>query len=206
MVKSGHTSYVKYAAADLEALKKKDKKLAAAIDRIGPIKREANPDLFSALVGSIVSQQISRKAADTVERRLLDLCGEITPERIHGADVALIQQCGTSMRKARYIKDAAEAVCHGAVDLSAFEGMADGEIVGRLTALRGVGVWTAEMLLIFSLGRMDVLSYGDLGIRRGLCKLYGHKTLTKEQFAGYKKRYSPYGSIASLYLWKLSVE
>ena len=84
--------------------------------------------------------------------------------------------------------------------------MPDDEVIGLLSSLPGIGVWTAEMLLIFSLGRMDVLSYGDLAIRRGLCKLYGHKTLTKEQFARYKKRYSPYGSIASLYLWRLSVE
>ena len=110
------------------------------------------------------------------------------------------------MRKAGYIKSAAEAVYSGRIDLSALHELSDEEIIHRLMALPGIGVWTTEMLLIFSLGRKDVLSYGDLAIRRGLCKLYGHKTLTKEQFARYKSRYSPYGSIASLYLWRLSVE
>jgi len=195
-----------YSADDLDILKKKDKKLAAVIDHYGVIEREMNRDLFAALVGSIVSQQISGKAADTVENRLIALCGGITPGRIHETDVSNIQKCGMSMRKAGYIKAVGEAVNNGVVDLSSLESMSDNDIIGLLSSLPGIGVWTAEMLLIFSLGRMDVLSYGDLGIRRGLCKLYGHKMITKEQFARYKKRYSPYGSVASLYLWRLSVE
>ena len=195
-----------YTQEELDALKKKDKSLSAVIDRYGPIKREVNKDLFSALVGSVISQQISGKAAETVKNRLIALCGGISPERIHETDISSIQQCGMSMRKAKYIKEAGEAVYTGLIDLSALEGMTDEEIISALSSLPGIGVWTAEMLLIFSLGRMDVLSYGDLAIRRGLCKLYGHKTITKEQFARYKKRYSPYGSLASLYLWRLSAE
>jgi 3-methyladenine DNA glycosylase/8-oxoguanine DNA glycosylase len=193
-----------YTQAELDALKKKDKKLAAAIDRIGIIERGVNKDIFAALVGSIVSQQISSKAADTVERKLVDFCGAITPERIHGAEIEDIQKCGMSMRKARYIKEAGEAVFSGALDLAALHELPDEEIIRKLSALPGIGVWTAEMLLIFSLERRDVMSYGDLAIRRGLCNLYGHITLSKEQFLRYKKRYSPFGSIASLYLWELS--
>ena len=198
--------YFLYTESELDALKKKDKRLAAVIDRYGVIDREVRMDIFSALIGSILAQQISGKAAETIERRLLDLCGKLTPARIHEVDIAEIQQCGMSMRKAGYIKSAAEAVYSGSIDLSALQDLSDEEIISRLTELPGIGLWTAEMLLIFSLGRKNVLSYGDLAIRRGLCKLYGHETLTKEQFAGYKKRYSPYGSIASLYLWRLSVE
>ena len=141
----------RYKQAELDYLRKKDKKLAAAIDRIGIIERGVDKDLFSALIGSIVSQQISNKAAE-------------------------------------------------------FGAMTDAEIIGRLSALPGIGVWTAEMLLIFSLERKDVLSYGDLAIRRGICNLYGHKTISKEQFERYRRRYSPYCSIASLYLWELSKE
>ena len=198
--------YFLYTESELEALKKKDKRLASIIDRYGIIEREVDKDIFSALIGSIVSQQISGKASDTIERRLLELCGEITPTRVCEADMTEIQKCGMSMRKAGYIKSAAEAVYSGGIDLSTLEDMSDEDIISLLSKLPGIGVWTAEMLLIFSLGRMNVLSYGDLAIRRGLCKLYGHKTITKEQFALYKKRYSPYGSIASLYLWRLSVE
>ena len=195
-----------YTEIELDALKGKDKKLAAVIDHYGIIEREINRDLFSALVGSIIAQQISSKAAKTVEARLYLFCGGITPEQICAAELSGIQECGMSIRKAAYIKKAGEAVCSGAIDLSALEGKPDEEVIALLSALPGIGVWTAEMLLIFSLGRLDVLSYGDLAIRRGLSKLYCHKKLTKEQFARYKKRYSPYGSIASLYLWRLSVE
>jgi len=189
---------------ELEALKKKDKKLAAAIERIGMIERGINKDIFSALIGSIISQQISNKAAATVKNRLISLCEEITPEQIHNTDIADIQKCGMSMRKARYIKKAGEAAYTDALDFAALKNMPDDEVIKQLSALPGIGVWTAEMLLIFSLGRRDVLSFGDLAIRRGICNLYGHKTLTKEQFMRYKKRYSPYGSIASIYLWELS--
>ncbi len=193
-----------YTLAELDALKKKDKKLAAAIERIGMIERGVNKDIFAALIGSIVSQQISSKAADTVERKLVELCGTITPERIHSADIADIQKCGMSMRKARYIKEAGEAVISGALDLDALRELPNDEIIRQLSALPGIGVWTAEMLMIFSLERRDVMSYGDLAIRRGLCNLYGHKSISQEQFLLCKKRYSPYGSIASLYLWELS--
>ena len=170
------------------------------------IKRPIKRDVFAALVDGIVSQQISGKAAATVWNKLQNLCVEITPERIHATDIELIQKCGMSMRKAQYIKSAADAVCSGALDLSALCDMPDDEVIEQLSALPGIGVWTAEMLLIFSLERKNVLSFGDLAIRRGLCKLYGHKELTKEQFLRYKKRYSPFGSIASLYLWEISTQ
>jgi len=196
----------RYKQAELDYLRKKDKKLAAAIDRIGIIERGVDKDLFSALIGSIVSQQISNKATETVGNKLIMLCGGITPESIHNTDIADVQKCGMSMRKARYIKEAGEAVYSGALDLADFGAMTDAEIIGRLSALPGIGVWTAEMLLIFSLERKDVLSYGDLAIRRGICNLYGHKTISKEQFERYRRRYSPYCSIASLYLWELSKE
>ena len=91
----------RYKQAELDYLRKKDKKLAAAIDRIGIIERGVNKDLFSALIGSIVSQQISNKAAETVGNKLIMLCGGITPESIHNTDIADVQKCGMSMRKAR---------------------------------------------------------------------------------------------------------
>ncbi|MCL2163557.1 MAG: DNA-3-methyladenine glycosylase 2 family protein [Oscillospiraceae bacterium] len=206
MIDNKHAEFFEYTLAELDALKKKDKKLAAVIESYGVIKRKVNKDLFPALIRSIISQQISGKAADTVENRLLELCEEITPTHIHETDITAIQKCGMSMRKAQYIKEAGEAVYNGAIDIFSLSDMTDMEIISLLSGLPGIGVWTAEMMLIFSLGRMDVLSYGDLAIRRGICKLYGHKALTKEQFDRYKKRYSPYGSIASLYLWRLSVE
>ena len=99
-----------------------------------------------------------------------------------------------------------EAALTGSIDFAALHTLPDAQIISKLTSLSGVGIWTVEMLLIFSLCRPDVVSYGDLAIRRGMMNLYGLQELPKEQFKKYSKRFSPYGSIASLYLWAMSVE
>jgi 3-methyladenine DNA glycosylase/8-oxoguanine DNA glycosylase len=195
-----------YGQKEIEYLKKKDKKLGAAIDRIGMIEREVIPEPFTALVSSVVGQQISNKAAETVWNRLTDLLGSISPESVSRASLSDIQHCGMSLRKAGYIKGIADAAISGEVDFSTLDTLPDGEIIEKLSSLHGVGVWTAEMLLIFSLCRPDVVSYRDLAIRRGMMNLYGLKELPKEKFERYRKRYSPYGTVASLYLWALSVE
>lgn len=194
-----------YGQKEIEYLKSKDKKLGAAIDKIGMIKREITPDTFTALISSVVSQQISKKAAETVWNRLQELLQNITPESIFKADLLEIKGCGMSERKAGYIKGIAEAAMSGKVDFNTLYSLTDDEIIKKLSSLHGVGVWTAEMLLIFSLCRPDVVSYKDLAIRRGMMNLYGLKELPEEKFERYRKRYSPYGSIASLYLWALSV-
>jgi DNA-3-methyladenine glycosylase II len=194
-----------YGQAEIEYLKRRDQKLGKAIDHIGMIDRQVTPDLFTALVKSVVRQQISGKAADTVWGRLCEKLLEITPHSVVSTDVSDIQKCGLSMRKAGYIKGIGKAVICGELDLLALSEMSDDEIIKKLSSLHGIGVWTAEMLLIFSLCRPDVVSWGDLAIRRGMINLYGLKELTKEQFDRYRKRYSPCGSVASLYLWALSV-
>ncbi len=194
-----------YGQKEIDYLSKKDKKLGAAIDRIGMIEREITPDPFEALVSSIVGQQISSKAADTVWRRLCNLLGSIVPESIAKADIHEIKGCGMSLKKAGYIKNIAEASISGEVDFNILSTLPDEEIIKKLSSLHGVGVWTAEMLLIFSLCRPDVVSYKDLAIRRGMMNLYDLKELKKADFEAYRKRYSPYGSVASLYLWALSV-
>jgi len=194
-----------YGQKEIDYLKRKDKKLGIAIDRIGMIKREITPDPFTALVSSVVSQQISNKAATTVWNRLCALLGSITPESITQADLAEIQGCGMSKRKASYIKGIADAAVIGIVDFNRLHTLTDEEIIKKLSSLHGVGIWTAEMLLIFSLSRPNVLSYKDLAICRGMMNLYGIKELPKEKFERYRKRYTPYGTVASLYLWALSV-
>ncbi|MDR7855402.1 hypothetical protein [Tissierella sp.] len=199
-------NYFIYGDKEIEYLKKKDKKLGAAIDRVGMIQREVELDPFSSLISSIVSQQISSKAAITVNDRLTQLLGEINPESIFKANLDDIQKCGMSVRKATYIKGIADAAITKQVDFHNLHTLSDEEIMKKLTSLYGVGTWTAEMLMIFSLGRMDVLSYNDLAIRRGMMNLYNLKELTKVDFEKYRKRYSPYGSVASLYLWELSVQ
>lgn len=195
--------YFEYGQKELEHLRRKDKKLGAAIERRGIIKRAVNLDLFSALVESVVGQQISNKAAVTVCGKLNDLCG-MDAGKLHALSAKEIQTCGMSMRKATYIKNIADAAVNKVIDFDTLSQQSDTEIIEALTAIKGVGVWTAEMLLIFSLMRPDVVSYGDLAIRRGMMLLYGLKELPKEKFQRYAKRYSPYGSIASLYLWEMS--
>jgi DNA-3-methyladenine glycosylase II len=194
-----------YGQKEIDFLKRKDKKLGTAIDRIGIIQREITPDPFTALVSSVVSQQISKKAAETVWNRLCMLLGDIRPEIITQVGLSEVQACGMSERKAGYIKGIADAAVSGTVDFKTLHTLTDEEIILKLSSLRGVGVWTAEMLLIFSLSRPDVVSYKDLAICRGMKNIYGLKELPKEKFERYRKRYSPYGSVASLYLWAFSV-
>lgn len=197
-------TWFQYGDEETQYLKGKDKKLGATMDRIGKIQRPTIPDPFTALISSIVSQQISKKAAKTVWNRLNELLGSISPETIDNTELSLIQACGMSARKASYIKGIAQAAITRQVDFSALSTMEDQDIIARLSALHGVGVWTAEMLLIFSLNRPNVLSYNDLAIRRGIMNLYGHKELPRDRFEKYRARYSPYCSVASLYLWELS--
>jgi 3-methyladenine DNA glycosylase/8-oxoguanine DNA glycosylase len=194
----------RYGQTEIDHLKRRDKKLGAAIEMIGVIKREIRPDPFAALIMSVVAQQISSKAANAIRARLHTLLEEIRPDRIAETDVSDMQKCGLSARKAEYIKGIADAAVRGEIDFSRLHEMADEDIIDQLSSLRGIGVWTAEMLLLFSLCRPDVVSWGDHAIRRGMMNLYGLKKLTKEQFERYRRRYSPYGSVASLYLWALS--
>jgi len=205
MLNETNKLYFEYGEREIDYLRKKDKKLGMIIDQVGIIKREVNLDLFSSLVESIISQQISGKAARTVRHKLDELCG-MECGKLHTLSLEEIQSCGMSMRKAEYIKNIAEATVNKSVDFDTLPDKSDPEIIEILTKIKGVGVWTVEMLLIFSLMRPDVVSYGDLAIRRGMMRLYGHKELPKERFLKYAKRYSPYGSVASLYLWEMSAE
>ncbi|WP_132927578.1 DNA-3-methyladenine glycosylase family protein [Sodalis ligni] len=193
-----------YGAKELNWLAKRDKRMAQAIERFGIISRPMMPDLFAALVRNIVDQQISTKAAVTVNGRLRTLAGAITPAAMEQLTAQQIQSCGMSMRKALYIKGAATAVMSGELDLAAIGGYTDGEVIAALSRLPGIGIWTAEMLMMSSMGRPDILSWGDLAIRRGMMNLYRHRELPRERFERYRRRYSPYGSTASLYLWAYS--
>jgi 3-methyladenine DNA glycosylase/8-oxoguanine DNA glycosylase len=195
-----------YGQAEIDYLTRRDRKLGRAIGHIGMIERQVMPDLFKALAHSVVAQQISRKAADTVWGRLCERLLDVTPRKVGSTDVSDIQQCGLSMRKAKYIKGIGDAAIRGDLDLLELREMPDEGVIEKLSSLPGIGVWTAEMLLIFSLCRPDVVSWGDLAIRRGMMNLYGLKELSKKQFDRFRKRYSPCGSVASLYLWALSVK
>ena len=194
----------RYGNEEIEYLKSRDRRLGEVIDRIGQIRWAVEPDLFSAIVQNIVAQQISGKAAESILARVGGLLGEITPKAVAKTDVQAFRTCGVSQRKAEYIKDFAAEVVSGEFDLSAVAKMPDAEVIAALSSLRGIGVWTAEMLLLFTLQRPDVLSYGDLGIHRGMRMVYRHRKITKALFEKYRRRLSPCGSVASLYFWKVA--
>ncbi len=200
----GTMTAIKYGKKELDYLKKKDKKLAKIIDELGIIKRTLDANLYSSLLSAIVSQQISGKAAETVWSRLENLAGEVTPENISKLTIEDIQKCGMSFKKVDNIKNATEKVLSGELDIENLHKLSDEEICAELSKLNGIGIWTAEMLLIFSMGRMDILSYGDFGIKKGIQLLHKLDKIDKKAFNKYKKLYSPYGTIASFYFWAIA--
>lgn len=165
---------------------------------------ECSEDIFYTLVQSIVSQQLAVRAADAVFRRveaLLD--GKISAERLAAAAENDLRGCGLSRRKIEYLRGIAEAEISGTINFSDLKNKSDAEVIDELVKLRGVGLWTVEMLLIFALGRPDVMSFRDLGIRRGIMILNHLDSLDEAEFEIFRRRCSPYGTLASLYLWKI---
>lgn len=193
-----------YGRTETDYLMRRDPRLGRVIETIGPIERPVCPDLFEALCDSIIGQQISNRAAATVRARFRTLLGEVTPSRVLAADPSALRSCGLSSRKTGYILSGASAIRDGRLDAASLDNLPDAEIVRELTALPGVGVWTAEMLMIFSLCRPDVLSYDDLIVRRSLMRLHGLEEIDRTRFAAIRELYSPFGSVASLYLWEMA--
>ena len=205
--------YFAYGKEETDYLKKKDKRMAEVIDRIGHVERKVDTDLFSAVVHHIVGQQISTKAQETIWQRMLSALGEVNAETVLAAvnaetvlaaGVSKLQSLGMTFRKAEYITDFAEKVHTGAFDLEGIWQKSDEEAIRELSSLKGIGVWTAEMILLFCMQRPDVLSYDDLAIQRGLRMVYHHRKIDRGLFEKYRRRFSPYGSVASLYLWAVS--
>ncbi len=196
--------YFRYGEREIAYLKGRDKRLAEVIDRVGMVRRPVVPDLFAALAHAIVGQQISTKAHETVWRRMTETLEGVTPEAVLRLPPEALQACGISFRKVGYIRSAARKIVSGAFDLGELSAMDDPAVCAKLSELEGIGVWTAEMLMLHSLQRPDVLSFGDFGVRRGLRMVYRHRRIDRVLFDRYRRRYSPYGSVASLYLWAVA--
>ena len=195
---------LKFSQKDKQALCRQAPEFRPVVRQIELAPLECCGDLFLALVESVVSQQLAVKAADAIFRRVETLLdGRIEPDRLLAADPEKLRACGLSGRKIEYLRGIAEARISGSVDFDSLAEKPDAEVIAELVKLKGVGVWTAEMLLLFALGRRDILSSRDLGIRRGIMLLDQLDELTDEQFETYRRRYSPYGSLASLYLWRI---
>lgn len=196
--------YFEYGEKEMAHLKARDKRLGGAIDLIGPVRREVVPDLFEALIHAIVGQQIATKAQQTIWARMRAGLGEITPRVIQETAETDLQAFGLSFRKVGYMKEAAARALSGEFDVEALRSLPDDALCAELARLPGVGVWTAEMLMTFSLQRPDVISYGDLAIQRGLRMLYRHRRIGRKLFDKYRRRYAPCATVASLYLWAVA--
>jgi len=197
--------FYEYGQAEMDYLKSRDKRLGEVIDRVGMVIRPIDGDIFIAVVRAILGQQISRQARETVYERMAAAMNPVTPQRMAEYTVPELQVFGTTFKKAEYLYDFASLIASGEFDLEPLRDLPDEEVIHRLSELKGIGVWTAEMLLTSVLGRKDVFSFGDLTIHRGLRMVYRHKEITREMFERYRKRYSPYRTVASVYLWAVAV-
>ncbi|MGI8633343.1 MAG: DNA-3-methyladenine glycosylase family protein [Solirubrobacterales bacterium] len=196
------------APAAARRLAASDPVLAAIIERVGPLdprhlRRGRPTSAFGSLARSVVGQQLSTVAARTIWERVVAIIGEPGPTAMLDADPADLRDAGLSQRKVAYLRGLAELVVDGELDLDALAELPDDEVTAQLTAVRGFGVWTAEMFLIFHLGRPDVLPVGDLGIRRAAERAYELDALPEpgplRQLA---EPWRPQRSLASLYLWR----
>ena len=196
--------YFRYGDKEINYLKSKDKKLAEVIGRIGHIDRVCMDDLFETVVHSVIGQQISTKAHESIWRKVKDDLATLDAPGLLAIGREKLQSYGISWRKVDYIMEFAAKVDAGAFDLEALKDMTDEEAIAALSSLKGIGVWTAEMILLFCLQRPDIFSFGDLGILRGIRMVYHHKEVSRERFERYRRRFSPYCSVASLYFWAVA--
>lgn len=193
-----------YGNTETEYLRAKDSRLGDVMEKIGHIYRTVDSDLFSSVVHSIIGQQISTAAQQTIWRRMNVALEPLNADTIGGASIEELQSFGITFRKAEYIKDLSRKILNGEFELDAVRDMSDEAAIAALASLKGVGVWTAEMILLFCLQRPNILSRDDLAIRRGMRMVYRHRRIDNELFEKYRKRLSPYCSVASLYFWAVA--
>lgn len=185
-------------------LKRSDPVIRDIIERVGPYRIQYREPVFETLVRSIVFQQLSGLAAGTIYGRLADKTGEpITPKAILKLTPEKMRALGLSRQKTEYIRDLARRTNAGELDFDACPDLTDEEIIERFTAVKGVGIWTVQMFLIFALRRPDVLPTGDLGVRNAIKKAYGLEEMPKPtEVERYGEAWRPYCSVASWYLWR----
>ncbi len=201
-------------AKERKALAASDPTMAALIERLGKIdlatrlerRGEERPaDAYGALLRAIVGQQLSTKAARTIYLRVVEIFDGTTPspEQLLEAGEDDLRGAGLSGRKVEYVRDLARHVLSGELELDRLDELGDEQVIEEIVAVRGLGRWTAEMFLLFHLRRPDVLSGGDLGIRKAIQVEYGLEEMpSPQQAVEIGERWSPHRSLASLYLWE----
>lgn len=187
----------------LAALSEADDRMGALISLIGEIKTATQGPHFAALARSIISQQISVKAAATIRGRVLELAGDLSPDALSAVNDEALRGAGLSASKVAYLRDLSGKVQSGEIILERLHEKSDDAVIQALTSIKGIGRWTAEMFLIFGLGRENVVSVGDAGLQRAAKWLYDlEERVDRKYLQQVMDLWSPYGSIASLYLWE----
>ena len=185
----------------------RDKDLKTLIDHFGVITLKRRRNYFKSLLRSIIHQQLSGKAARTIENRFLELYNGNrypTPEEVLKTPAEAIQNVGISRMKTGYILGLAKIIDEGDIRLEKLSELSNDEVGNVLKEVKGIGQWTVDMFLIFSLNRPDVFPLNDLGIQKGLMLLLGRqKNLSRESMLSHSKKWKPYRTLASLYLWKI---
>jgi DNA-3-methyladenine glycosylase II len=198
-------------AAEVEALAASDPRLGGLVDELGELsfetRRRGRPkgDAYGTLLRSVIGQQLSAKAAYTIHGRVLELFGgeHPTPKQLLDADPEELRATGLSGRKVEYLRDLAAHVESGELELDRLGELSDEEVIEEITAVRGFGVWSAQMFLMFFLERPDVLPVGDLGIRRAVERLYGLDDLPDPaELERIAEPWRPHRTLACIYLWE----
>jgi len=188
----------------------RDKDLKTLIDHFGVITLKRRRNYFKSLLRSIIHQQLSGKAARTIENRFLELYNGNrypTPEEVLKTPAEAIQNVGISRMKTEYIRGLAKIIDDGDIRLEKLSELSNDEVGNVLKEVKGIGQWTVDMFLIFSLNRPDVFPLNDLGIQKGLMLLLGQqKILSPGSMLSHSKKWKPYRTLASLYLWKIADE
>ncbi|HJV47014.1 MAG TPA: DNA-3-methyladenine glycosylase 2 family protein [Bacillota bacterium] len=184
-----------------------DGQLDKLVDIIGELSLTLQENYFEALVRQMIGQQLSVKVATTIWRRVMSLCPRITPDGLFAIPEDEFRKAGVSGRKTDYIKGFSEKVMLDEIQLEELSCLTDQEVMDRLIKIKGIGLWTAEMFLIFSLGRLNVQSLGDVGLQRAYRWLYNldkSEIVNKETvvLAQAFTRWDPYNTVASLFLWE----
>lgn len=189
---------------NMRALAEGDPVLGRLMEQIGPLEIPLRSDPFISLVSSIISQQLSVKAAATIWKRVVELCGEdMSPETIGKYTDDELRAVGVSMFKIRYIRDLCHHVQEGLLPLDRLDELSDEEVLRALVAVKGIGRWTAEMFLIFSLGRTGILSHGDAGLQRAARWLHQMEEREDGKYTQqHELNWSAYPTAASIYLWE----
>ena len=186
----------------VQVLCQNDEKLCSLIHVIGDYSIELQENYFETIIEKMIGQLLSVQAADAIRKRVRDLCPDMTPASLSLTQDQDLRAAGLSTAKISYIRDFIDKVNNGSLCLERLPHQSDEEVMRELTQVKGIGVWTAQMFLIFSLGRLNILPAADIGLQRGIRWLYQQKAENID-FEFIYKKWSPYCTIATLYMWEL---